>query len=652
MTFKIKDGIRVSSVDVFNNSGVLLVNAPTATKLQTSRTISLSGDATGSASFDGSANADIEVTIPGLDTSGGTPTLTGDIIGDIYASNGTSKILENGTNGTDASFIGSVTGNASTASAWQTARTVTFATGDVTGSFSIDGSANVSNVDLTIDSGTVENSMLVNDHFTLATNGTGASFDIQLGDTWNFNEGEGIDITIGTDTITIAGEDASTTNKGIASFSSDNFAVAAGVVTIKDGGVANAELVNSSITIGSDAVSLGTTITDINGLTSLDVDNVTIDGNTISTSNANGDLTLAPNGTGNVVISSGTLAGPATFTIDPAGVGDNTGTVVINGNLTVQGTTTTINSNTVNIGDSIILLNGDETGAPSQNAGIEVERGTSTNVSLVWDEANDQWTLTSNGTNFYRILTTNDEGSGNGLDADTVDGIEGAAITHQGDSVTLTGDVTGSTTVAADGSISISTTIAANSVALGTDTTGNYVATVSAGTGISVTGSGSETAAVTVTLDHLGIEDLVDPNADRILFWDDDAGKAEWLTVGTGLQLSGTTLTTAPSSDTFTTVTATVATTSATAVDSWAISSYRSAKYYVQITQGTDYQFSEVMVIHDGTTTYDTEYAVLETNGPLATITSAINGSNLELRVTMGSATSAAIKIKRVLVEI
>lgn len=136
------------------------------------------------------------------------------------------------------------------------------------------------------------------------------------------------------------------------------------------------------------------------------------------------------------------------------------------------------------------------------------------------------------------------------------------------------------------------------------------------------------------------------------MFWDDGAGKAEWLTVGTGLQLSGTTLTTAPSSDTFTTVTATVATTSATAVDSWAISSYRSAKYYVQITQGTDYQFSEVMVIHDGTTTYDTEYAVLETNGPLATITSAINGSNLELRVTMGSATSAAIKIKRVLVEI
>jgi len=55
------------------------------------------------------------------------------------------------------------------------------------------------------------------------------------------------------------------------------------------------------------------------------------------------------------------------------------------------------------------------------------------------------------------------DGSGSGLDADTVDGIQGSAITHQGDSVALTGDVTGSTTVASDGSISVSTTVADDS---------------------------------------------------------------------------------------------------------------------------------------------------------------------------------------------
>ena len=65
---------------------------------------------------------------------------------------------------------------------------------------------------------------------------------------------------------------------------------------------------------------------------------------------------------------------------------DDGTTVTIGANLTVTGTTTYVNSNTVEIGDAILLLNRDETGAPSQNAGFEVERGTSTNVSFIWNE--------------------------------------------------------------------------------------------------------------------------------------------------------------------------------------------------------------------------------------------------------------------------
>jgi len=87
------------------------------------------------------------------------------------------------------------------------------------------------------------------------------------------------------------------------------------------------------------------------------------------------------------------IEGGSTITIDPAGLGDNTGTVVIAGNLTVNGTTTSVNSNEVNIGDSIILLNSDEAGTPSQNGGIEIERGTSANKSFVWNEADDAWDL-------------------------------------------------------------------------------------------------------------------------------------------------------------------------------------------------------------------------------------------------------------------
>jgi len=65
--------------------------------------------------------------------------------------------------------------------------------------------------------------------------------------------------------------------------------------------------------------------------------------------------------------------------------------VIVEGNLTVNGTTTSVNSNTVNIGDNIIVLNSDETGTPSQDAGIEIERGTSTNARIMWDESEDYW---------------------------------------------------------------------------------------------------------------------------------------------------------------------------------------------------------------------------------------------------------------------
>jgi len=69
----------------------------------------------------------------------------------------------------------------------------------------------------------------------------------------------------------------------------------------------------------------------------------------------------------------------------------NNATITIQGNLVVTGETTSVNSNEVNIGDSIIKLNSDEVGTPSQNAGFEVERGTSTNVSFLWDETADRF---------------------------------------------------------------------------------------------------------------------------------------------------------------------------------------------------------------------------------------------------------------------
>lgn len=66
--------------------------------------------------------------------------------------------------------------------------------------------------------------------------------------------------------------------------------------------------------------------------------------------------------------------------------------LTVTGNLTVNGTTTTLNTDNLAVEDNIIVLNSNITGTPSINAGIEVERGTSTNASITWNETSDKWT--------------------------------------------------------------------------------------------------------------------------------------------------------------------------------------------------------------------------------------------------------------------
>ena len=85
----------------------------------------------------------------------------------------------------------------------------------------------------------------------------------------------------------------------------------------------------------------------------------------------------------------GYLAGPASFTIDPAGVGDNTGTVVIAGNLQVDGTTTTINSTTVAIDDLNFSIATDAADSAAANgAGITVGGA---NANITYTHATTSW---------------------------------------------------------------------------------------------------------------------------------------------------------------------------------------------------------------------------------------------------------------------
>jgi hypothetical protein len=82
--------------------------------------------------------------------------------------------------------------------------------------------------------------------------------------------------------------------------------------------------------------------------------------------------------------------------------------LTVTGDLTVSGTTTSINTETLTVDDNIIILNNNATGAPSQNAGIEVERGSSTNVALRWNETSDKWEITEDGSEYLEIGTTAD----------------------------------------------------------------------------------------------------------------------------------------------------------------------------------------------------------------------------------------------------
>jgi len=77
--------------------------------------------------------------------------------------------------------------------------------------------------------------------------------------------------------------------------------------------------------------------------------------------------------------------------------------LVVHGNLTVEGISTTLNVSTLSIEDNIVTLNSGATGNPTQNAGLEVLRGSSATVDLRWNETTDKWEFTNDGVNYIYL---------------------------------------------------------------------------------------------------------------------------------------------------------------------------------------------------------------------------------------------------------
>jgi hypothetical protein len=555
MAFKIKDGLRIGTVDVFNNSGVLLVNAPTATK----STNIIGGNGTtllGSLPYQSSTDT-TSLLSPNTTTSIRVLTQTGD-----------------GTNGAAPVWTAS-TGTGS----------VVFATAP-TFTTSIDG---------------------------------GATFGAFASSTA---------LTLG-----YTGTSSSTHNIGTGAVASSNTKT----INIGTGGAAGS---STNINLGS---SSGGTVT------------------------VNNDITVT-------------------------------------GNLTVNGTTTTVNSTTVTVDDINIELGSvaSPTDSTANGGGITL-KGT-TDKTITYDNANTQWTSNqdwniASGKSFKinntSVLNATTLGSGVTGSSLTSVGTIGTGV-WQGTAVAAAYGGTGQTSYTVGDLLYASTTTALSKLSAGTS---GYILT-SGGAGVAP----SWTAPASVNASNLSGTTLNATIVTSSLTTVGTIGTGTWqgtvigaayggtgvannsastLTIsgayGTTLTVSGTTSITLPTSGTVATlagtetftnksfnssfnqqasavtiannnvIQTTLATTSATTVDSWAKATYRSAKYLIQVTQGSNYQVSEIMIIQDSTNTYMTEFAVIETNGVLATFTSSIVSANAVLTVTMASATSATINIQRTL---
>ena len=316
--------------------------------------------------------------------------------------------------------------------------------------------------------------------------------------------------------------------------------------------------------------------------------------------NFDSDITV-----GNNLTVNGYITGPATLVIDPSAVGNATGEVIIAGNLTVQGNTTQVDSNVVNIGDAFITLNSDETGTPSQNAGIEVERGTSTNVALRWNESTDKWEITTDGTTYNAISTA---------DA-AVTSLTGTANEVEVD--TSTGDVT----VGLPNDVTIGNEL--------TVTTGLFTPLIDTTDSSAVTVVPATAFRSDITVEN----DIVANN--KITVSGNVVANAN-VVVSNEVQFTG-------HSNASSTLTTTA--TTQVALHNLSVTAYAGAEVIITATQGNLRHITKLLITHDASDAYATEYGEILTGASLATYNVDLSGGNIRLLTTPASATSTKFNV-------
>jgi fibronectin-binding autotransporter adhesin len=337
-------------------------------------------------------------TIAGL-TSVTSTDFAGDLAGDV-TSTGTSTFATVDINGgaIDGSIIGATTSAAGTFSALNSAN-ATITGGAISGatltssSVDIDGGA----IDATTIGGNTSAAGTFSTLSTASAAITGGTASLTTATATNLNSGNatitggsisGTSIDLSGQTLTLGNDSVSGNAIHGGTISSASLAGAAGTtisaydITVGAGktlDVSSADaLTLADNQISGDKVHSGT-ISDF-ASTGID-DNATSTKLTLSDTTAtfgvNGDF-----GSNTLTAGASTLASLSV-----------TGNASVSGNLTVSGSVTTTLSETVNIEDNEIVLNSNETGAPSQDGGVVIERGTSDNAALKWNETSDSWEL-------------------------------------------------------------------------------------------------------------------------------------------------------------------------------------------------------------------------------------------------------------------